>query len=422
MVEKEDKMKKMVYKFQIIMSVIVFSLNFYTISKAAETIKIGMPIPLSGPMGNVGLSVQQGAKYAIAEIEKKKGFLGRHVELLVRDDTGKADMTMRVARELVTKDNVNFLVGTVGSATALALSQVGKERKVLTIVHAKTDKLTVEGFHRYGFAMYNSTHSEGGQAALIAENRLIKNIKNPRIYYLSYDYEYGHAIWDSFVPRLKELRPDAKFVGEAWVRIGETDFTATITAILAAKPDLVLNSIWAGGIIGFFKQAKPYGLFEKTKFLCTAEGVAIDYTRALGKDMPEGIWGNAFDVFYWPDNPAHNSFIQGINKMFNIEDPGNYALPTYLAIHLLNAAVQKAGKVETEAVINALEEVRIDSPFGEIYFRKCDHQSNYGEVWGVTKKSPKYPFLILDELEYVPTSAGWYTCEEVESLRAKAKK
>jgi branched-chain amino acid transport system substrate-binding protein len=212
-------------------------------------------------------------------------------------------------------------------------------------------------------------------------------------------------------------------VGEAWTRIGETDFSGAITSILAKKPDMVLNSIWAGGIIGFFRQAKPYDLFKKTAFLCTAEGVAIDYTRPLGKDMPEGIWGNALDVFYWPENPIHKQYIEGITKMFNIEDPGNYALPTYLAINMLNAAVQKAGTTETEAVVDALEEVKIDSPFGgKVYFRKCDHLSNYGAVWGVTRKSSKYPYLILDELEHVPASAGWYSCDEIEKLRTKKQK
>jgi branched-chain amino acid transport system substrate-binding protein len=408
-------------KIKIVMAVLMSTFVFLTSAKAAEPIKIGMPTPLSGPMGSSGEMLVRGAKYAIAEIEKKGGFLGRRVELLVRDDTGKADMTMRVARELVTKDNVNFLVGSIGSATALALSQVGKERKILTIVHAKTDKLTVDGFHRYGFAMYYSTHSEGSQASLIAA-KLLKNIQDPKVHYLSYDYEYGHAIWDSFSARIKELRPDVKFEGESWVRIGETDFTGAITAILAKKPDLVVNSIWAGGIMGFYKQAKPYGLFEKTKFLCTAEGVALDYTRALGNDMPEGIWGNAFDVFYWPENPSHKSYIDGITKMFNIEDPGNYALPTYIAINLLNAAIQKAGTIETEAVVNALEEVKVGSPFGEIYFRKCDHQTNLGTVWGVTRKNPKFPFLVLGDLDYIAGSSGWYSCEEVDALRAKLKK
>jgi len=416
-------MKRFFHKLSLFLLVFVFSLCFYPVSEAAETVKIGMPIPLSGPMGNVGLSVTRGIKYAIAEIQNQGGFLGKKVDLLIRDDTGKADMTMRVARELVTKDKVNYLVGAVGSATSLALSQVGKERRVLTIVHAKSDKLTVQGFHRYGFAMYPSTHAEGQQAALIAARHLLKGIDKPRIFYLAYDYEYGHAIWNAFRPRIKELKPGAEFVGEAWTRIGETDFTAAITAILAKKPDMVLNSIWAGGIIGFLKQAKPYDLFDKTKFLCTAEGVAVDYCRALGRDMPEGIWGNAFDVFYWPDNPVHIKYIKGITKMFNIEDPGNYALPTYLDVHMLNLAVQKAGTLKTEAVVNALEEIKIDSPFGgKVYFRKCDHQSNYGAVWGVTKKDPRYPYLILDQLEHVPASAGWYSCDEARELRAKASK
>jgi len=390
-------------------------------SNAQDVIKIGSPFPLTGALGNVGLSAERGVRYAAYEINNDGGILGKKVEVIVRDDTGKADMTMRLARDMIAKDKVNFLVGSYGSATGLALSQIGKEKKILTMVNAKADKMFVEGFHRYGFSILTSTRSEGGQAATIAAEKLLKNTKTPKIYYLGYDYEYGHAIWNSFRAKIKEIRPDAELVGEAWVKIGETDYTAVITAMLAKKPDMIINSIWAGGIMGFFKQAKPYGLFEKTKFLCTAEGVAIDYCKALGEDMPEGIWGDAFDIFYWPaDNACHKKYIQGMKKMYNMDDPGNYALPVYMAMRFLKAAIEKAGTIETEAVVNAMEQVKIDSPFfdGKIYFRQCDHQSNHGTVWGVTKKSAKYDHLILGEIMHVSADKGWYSCEETERLRS----
>jgi branched-chain amino acid transport system substrate-binding protein len=150
----------------------------------------------------------------------------------------------------------------------------------------------------------------------------------------------------------------------------------------------------------------------------------LDYTRVLGADMPEGVWGNAFDVYYWPpDNALHKKYIEGITKMFNVEDPGCYALPVYMAIHFLNAAVTKAKTVETEAVINALEDIKIDSPFSseKLYYRKCDHQCNYGTIWGVTKKDPRFPYLILDKIQHISASEGWESCEAIEKAREGAK-
>src|SRR5271154_2081662 len=80
---------------------------------AADTIKIGFPMPLSGPTAVYGVPVTKGAEMAVADINAKGGVLGRKLELLSRDSKASADEAVRQARELIIKNNVEFLSGTL---------------------------------------------------------------------------------------------------------------------------------------------------------------------------------------------------------------------------------------------------------------------------------------------------------------------
>src|SRR5271170_5552407 len=112
-------------------------------ANAADAIKIGFPIPLSGPTAVYGEPILKGAEMAVAEINAKGGVLGRQLELLPRDSKANADEAVRLARELIIKDNVDFLVGTLTSAEAPAVSTVAKENKIVFIAPtAKTTRLT----------------------------------------------------------------------------------------------------------------------------------------------------------------------------------------------------------------------------------------------------------------------------------------
>src|SRR5215472_6455887 len=95
-----------------------------SVSVAAGAIKIGFPIPLSGPTAVYGKPVLAGAEMAVAEINAKGGLLGRKLEILSRDSKANADEAVRLSRELIIKDGVNFLVGTLTSAEAPAVSTV----------------------------------------------------------------------------------------------------------------------------------------------------------------------------------------------------------------------------------------------------------------------------------------------------------
>ena len=96
---------------------------------ADSTIKIGFPMPLSGPTATYGVPILKGAELAAAEINAKGGVLGRKLELLSRDSKANADEAVRLARELIIKNNVEFLSGTLTSAEAPAVSTIAKENK-----------------------------------------------------------------------------------------------------------------------------------------------------------------------------------------------------------------------------------------------------------------------------------------------------
>src|SRR5271156_416676 len=146
---------------------------------AAETIKIGFPIPLSGPTAVYGEPVLKGAEMAGAEINANGGGRGRQLELLPRDSKANDDEAGRLARELIIKDNVDFLAGTLTSAEAPAVSTVAKENKIVFI--APTSKSTIltdaTHIHPYIFRIASNTDVEGlAGAGLMVKFQDVKTV------------------------------------------------------------------------------------------------------------------------------------------------------------------------------------------------------------------------------------------------------
>src|SRR6185312_17307092 len=91
-------------------------------SIAQQPIKVGFPMILSGPGALFGEPALKGAQMYVDELNAKGGVLGRKIELLPRDTKGNADDAVRLARELILKESVDFLVGTLTSAEGPAVS------------------------------------------------------------------------------------------------------------------------------------------------------------------------------------------------------------------------------------------------------------------------------------------------------------
>ena len=382
-----------------------------------KPIKVGLIYGVTGFAAVYNKPAIVGHELAQDEINGAGGLLGRPIEYVFRDDQTKPDVGARMAKELVLKDNVDFLMGTLSSAVGLSVSEVAKEEKKLFLATIpKSDRITEDKGHRYVFRIASTTTVEG---RAIAE--LEKATPTKKYYMLAPDYEYGHMVVDAFKAHLAKVKPDAQIVGEAFPKLGETEYTPYITTILAKNPEAVVNFFFGGQAVALIKQAKPYGFFEKFRFITGAEVVSTEMAEPLGKDMPEGIWGNAYDLFYWPDTPEHKRFIDAYLKKTGEKYVPGWAIQGYLGTHFLAQAIKKAGTIDTEKVIDALEGLTIQSPIGPMTIRAFDHQANRGQVWGKTKFDPKLGFTVLEDIRYIGTEGLIHTVDEIKVLREKAK-
>ena len=369
-------------------------------ASAQKPIKVGFPMILSGPGALFGEPASKGAQMFVDEINAKGGVLGRKLELLPRDTKGNADEAVRVARELILKENVDFLVGTLTSAEGPAVSVVAKENKVVFIAPIpKTDQLTApDKLHPYVFRVAANTTMEGRSAAEIVAKWSVTKVAT-----ISPDYAYGQDVTKSFVEHLKKIKPSVQIVDQQWPKLGEPDYTPFINAQMAKKPDAVFSSLWGGHFVNFAKQAKPLGYFDALKynFIGVGEAGSPESTKAMGKDYPVGIWGNSYDAFYWGETPAHRDYVARLSKYLKDEYPSSWAIQGWIGMAFLAEAIKKAGSTDSDKVSKALLGLSIDTPIGKQVIREKDHQANRGQLYGKTVMDPKYPFAIMKPVEYV---------------------
>jgi branched-chain amino acid transport system substrate-binding protein len=372
---------------------------------AAETIKIGFPIPLSGPTAVYGEPVLKGAQMAVAEINAKGGVLGRKLEILPRDSKANADEAVRLARELIIKDNVDFLVGTLTSAEAPAVSTVAKENKIVFI--APTSKSTIltdpEHIHPYIFRISSNTDVEGlAGSTLMARWKDVKTVAT-----IAPDYAYGRDSIAAFIASLKKLRPDITIVDEEWPKLGQPDFTPFITAQMSKKPDAVYCSLFAGDFATFAKEAEPLGYFKAidNRMIDAAEVGTTDEAQALGADYPLGITSDAYDPVIWggPNEPeAHKKFVADLKAFTHEKYASGWSIVGYQSIYALADGIKKADSTGSDKVAKALLGLTFDTPVGKRTFSVKSHETFAPEYWGVMVKEAAYPFAVMKNPELLP--------------------
>jgi branched-chain amino acid transport system substrate-binding protein len=369
-------------------------------SEAQKPIKVGMPMPLSGPAALFGEPASKGAQMFIDELNAKGGVLGRKIELIVRDSKADANEAVRQARELILKENVDFLVGTLTSAEGPAVSVVAKENKIVFIAPIpKTDQLTApDKLHPYVFRVASTTTIEGRSAAEIVARWPVTRVAT-----VSFDYAYGQDVTKAFVDHLKKIKPSVEIVDQQWPKLGEQDYNPFINAQMAKKPEAVMSSIWGGFFVTFSKQAKALGYFDAIKynFIGLGEAGSPETTKSMKDDYPTGIWGNSYDAFYWGETPAHKDYTARLSKYLKDEYPSSWAVQGYIGMQVLTEAIKRANSTESDKVSKALLGLTVDTPVGSLTIREKDHQANRGQLYGKTAKDPNYPFSIMKPVTYV---------------------
>ncbi len=380
--------------------------------KIERPIKVGIVDCYTGPAAMFCKEALEGFELALDEINKE-GVLGSKIEFTTRDTKFKVDIGLSMAKELVMRENVDILVGTISSGVALAVSDYCKGEKVPFLVWiSKSERITGEKGHRYVF-------STGENTAMFGKAGGVALSKKPFIKYwlAGDDYEYGHAIANAAWRNLKERKPEVEKIGESWWKVGEPDLVPYITAIMAAEPDAVIFCTGGGSMVNVMKTAKATGMSDKVQvWIPTATDTSI--LRALGPGGPEGMMGTSDYLFYHPDTPANREFVKAFKDAYG-KHPAFPGFQGYITAHFIAEAFRKAGALDREKFIDALEGLKIESPAGEIEMRACDHQVVLPIFMGVTKKVPEYDFVITTDIVTLTGNDVMPTCEEIMKARGE---
>ncbi len=398
----------------IVFSALVCGLLSLGMATAAEKpIKVGIVDCYSGPPTTYTNDVRDSFKLVVDEINAKGGVLGRQIVFVTRDDKFKPDIALAAAKELLMREEVDLLMGTINSASALAISDLCKKEKVpFLATFSKSDKITGAKGHRYVFSMNENTAIVGKAAAAgLAKRPFLK------WWIGGDDYEYGHAIAEGVWNNLKKVKPTVQTLGTSWWKLGEPDFTPYITSIISAKPDAVIIATGGAACVPFLKAAKATGFNERVPFyMHTATELAT--LKPLGLNAPEGVIGTSNYHFYYPDTPANKQFVEKFKKAFD-RYPTVGALYGYISAHFIADAYKKAGSVNREKFIDALEGMSVDSPVGKVTIRAFDHQVMLPMYMGVTKKAPGYDFLIASDIVTIPAEETMPSIEEIKKERGQ---
>lgn len=381
-------------------------------AKLERNIKVGIVDTYSGPPAAYGNDALNGFKLALNEVNKE-GVLGVKIDFVQRDDKYAPDVALSMAKELVLQEKVDVLAGTINSAASLAISAFAKEQKVPFIVWtAKSENITGVSGHRYVFSTSDNTALAGKAAAQgLAKKPYVK-------YYIAgEDYEYGHAIADGVWNNLKVLKPDVQLVGQTWWKTGEPDLVPYLTTVVNAKPDAIVFATGGGGMTNVLKVAKSMGITDKIPvYVHTATDFSV--LKPLGADAPEGVLGTMDYHFYYPDTAENKVFVRAFQDAYG-NPPGFAAFHAYNTVKFIAAAFAKAGTLDKEKFIDAIEGMKIGSPIGELEMRACDHQVILPMFMGVTKKTPQYDVPISTDIVAVAGKDVMPSCDDIKKKRGQ---
>ena len=407
------KMTIIVYVF-----VLLAGFPFASSCLAGEAYHLGVNLAITGTGALYCKDGVDAIKLAVEEINAKGGFLGKHpIELFIRDTHTKPDVAVREAKDLILRDKVRAILGTYSSACAVAIKPVAQEYKVLHIpAISNSENITKVNFSPYTYQVVPNSYMQAKAVVLgVAELAKKKGWKN--YITIASDYEWGRSTQNNTVALLKQLAPDLNLKKEFWPRLGETQFTSYITAIMGQKPDFVIGSVASKDNVAWMKQAKAYGFFEKIPY--PGSLISVSELIVQSKSITRGMVGLCRAPFFAHlDVPMMANFVESFKAKYN-RYPSDWAVMEYDAVYVLKQGIEKAGSIDTDSVKDALKGATVDTTRGRLQFRNIDNQLSCSSYIGVVADDPKYPFPIYHDVVEVKGPDSWRPEEEIVAARSK---
>ena len=382
---------------------------FLNAARAQGTpIKIGFPVPLTGAFSAEAQDQVRAAEIAIKEFNDSGGFNGRKAELLVRDDKLNPGEAATRTLELIEKDKVDFVVGSLSAATQLSINAVCRDRKIIFNSISQSDAINeAKDWSLYTFHEALNPHLTAGAVARYAFPKFGK-----KVVYLTADYAYGHEMVRGFQRAGQPL--GVQTLADIRHPLGAADYSAFLPRIQSLKPDVLVLCNFGRDLVNAAKQVTDFGLKANTKVIAPV----LLYTSRLagGADAFEGIIGGT--SYYWgleDTIPAAKTFNDKFRKAYAGSVPSDYGALGYAGVRSVLQAVRDAKSTESLKVSIALRQLRYNFYKGDQFYRKCDHQSVQSVVIVESKsKNMKDKYDVFNVLSVeAPDEKNLRSCDEM---------
>lgn len=328
-------------------------------ARAADTLKIGLILPMTGPFAAYGKQIEHGVRLYLAQ--QRETLAGRKVELILKDDApGTAgDVSKRLAQELVVRDQVEILAGFGLTPSALAVAPLATEaRKPMVVMNAATSSVTTKSPY-----VLRTSMTLPQNTAPIAAWAARSDIR--RVFTLVADYGPGYDAEGQF--KKSFTAAGGEIAGELRVPVKNPDFAPYLQKIKDSRPDAVFVFLPSGELaISFSKGFRERGLDKAgIRLIATGDYSDEDTLEALG-DFALGVInaGHYSEVHKSPENRA---FTEAYAKAYPKDRPNFMAVAGYDGMHLIAEALKKTGgSADAERFIDAAKGLKWTSPRGPV--------------------------------------------------------
>jgi branched-chain amino acid transport system substrate-binding protein len=325
----------------------------------------------------VTVPYRKGWELAQEEVNAAGGINGRKLETVFRDDNANAGDAVRMAEELVSREQVDILSGVTLSHVGLAVADFAKQKKLFFLASGPlSDKVVWDNGNRYTYRLRSGTYALA--ASVVDEAAKLKKKRWALVYP---NYEYGQAAVATFKQLLKAAQPDVEFVVEQAPPFGKVDAGSVVQALADAKPDAIFNVLFGADLAKFVREGNTRGLFEGREVVSLLTGEP-EYMDPMRDDSPNN-WIVTGYPYLLLNTPEHKAFVAAYMKKYN-DYPRMNSVVGYATVKALAAGLQRAGATDTEKLIAAFKGLKFDSPLGPVVFRGVDNQSTMGIIVGRT--------------------------------------
>lgn len=340
----------------------VIALSILSMSAiAAEPIKIGVNMEMTGAVAAYGQMGWEGLQVASELIPME--VLGRPIELVLVDNKSDRVEAATATTRLIERDKVVAIIGTMTSGNMLAAGAIAENYKVPMIGPSTTNVLVTQG-KKFSFRACFRDDYQGQIAARFAYNEL--GARTAAVL-SDINQDYCVALGKEFVNEFKRL--GGRIVAEQYVRTGDQDFSAQLTIVKNANPDVlyVPNYYTENALIAI--QAKALGI--KAPIL-SGDGADAPELIAIGKDAVEGLMHTAF----WHEKAATNElgkqYVEAYRKKFN-KEPNAFGVLAADSLLIVIDAIKRAGSTDPVKIRDAMEATKdLDVFTGKVTIQNGD--------------------------------------------------